>query len=134
MAPVALPNASPRCQLFCVLVEYRLKSRRIVFKTDNYEGTLYKRSPYFVGAKLWDNLTVDTIELPDVFSFKARLKRLNNEYVDLLKSYNADNYEPSYCILLRLSIYVLYPFKITHFFYVIFVLLEDQGLPEEVFS
>ena len=60
------------------------KSRRIVFKTDDYEGTLYKHSPYFVGAKLWDNLTVDTIELPDVFSFKARLNRLNNEYVDLL--------------------------------------------------
>ena len=27
--------------------------RRTVFKTDSKEGTLYKRSPYLVGAKLW---------------------------------------------------------------------------------
>ena len=59
-------------------------SRRVVFKTDSYEGTLYKRSPYFVGSKLWNDLTLDTIDLPDVFTFKARLKRLNREYVDLL--------------------------------------------------
>ena len=25
-------------------------SRRKVFKSDSYEGTLYKRSPYFVGC------------------------------------------------------------------------------------
>ena len=59
-------------------------SRRPVFKTDRYEGTLYKRSPYFVGSKLWDNLTIDIIELPDIYAFKARLKRLNNSYVDLI--------------------------------------------------
>ena len=51
-------------------------SRRIVFKTESKEGTLYKRSPYFVGAKLWDTLPLDVIELPDVYSFKARLKRI----------------------------------------------------------
>ena len=28
------------------------ESNRIVFKTDSFEGTLYKRSPYFVGTKL----------------------------------------------------------------------------------
>ena len=59
-------------------------SRRIVFKTDNFEGALYKRSPYFVGAKLWDKLSLDTIELPDIFTFKARLKRQNIVYRDLL--------------------------------------------------
>ena len=31
-------------------------STRIVFKTDHYEGTLYKRSPYYVGTKLWNAL------------------------------------------------------------------------------
>ena len=60
-------------------------SRRIVFKTDSKEGALYKRSPYFVGAKLWDSLSLDTIDLPDIYTFKARLKRLNPVYVDLLK-------------------------------------------------
>ena len=37
-------------------------SRRIVFKTDSFEGTLYKRSPYFVGANCWDKISLDTIE------------------------------------------------------------------------
>ena len=60
------------------------QSKRIVFKTDRYEGIVYKRSPYFIGVKLWDSLTVDTIELPDIFSFKARLKSYNRQYVDLL--------------------------------------------------
>ena len=48
-------------------------SRRIVFKTDSKEGTLYKRSPYFVGAKLWELLPADVIDILDVFTFKARL-------------------------------------------------------------
>ena len=51
-------------------------SRRIVFRTDNYEGRLYKRSPYFVGSNLWDALPQDTINLADIFSFKTRIKRL----------------------------------------------------------
>ena len=59
-------------------------SMRIVFKTDNYEGSLYKRSPYFVGSKLWDLLPREIIEIPDIYSFKMRLKRLNKTYVDLL--------------------------------------------------
>ena len=59
-------------------------SARIVFKTDQYEGTVYKRSPYFLGSKLWDKLPLDYIELPDMFSFKKRLKAMNRVYVDLL--------------------------------------------------
>ena len=31
---------------------------RIVFRTDNYEGVLYKSSPYSVGSKLWNALPV----------------------------------------------------------------------------
>ena len=56
-----------------------------LFGTNGKDGTLYKRSPYFIGAKLWDALPVDNIELPDIFLFKNRLKRLNKAYVDLLK-------------------------------------------------
>ena len=44
-------------------------SDRIVFKTDQYEGTLSKRSPYFIGSKMWDALPVSDIELPDIFFF-----------------------------------------------------------------
>ena len=53
--------------------------RRIVFKTDRKEGNVYKHSPYFVGTKLWDTLSIDTIGLPDIFSFNARLKDRQQE-------------------------------------------------------
>ena len=51
---------------------------------DQYEGTLYKHSPYFLGSKMWDELPVDIIELPDNYLFKKRLKGMNRTYVDLL--------------------------------------------------
>ena len=50
------------------------RSKHIVFKTDSKEGTLYKRSPYYVGTKLWDTLAAATIELLDIFSLKKTLK------------------------------------------------------------
>ena len=59
-------------------------SHPIVFKADHYEGTLYKRSPYFVGAKLWDTLPVEDIDVPCIFEFKKRLKKINRKYVNLL--------------------------------------------------
>ena len=58
-------------------------SNRIVFKTDSYEGSLYKRSPYFVGSRLWDKLPRDVIEAPNIFVFKIMLRRMNKNYVDL---------------------------------------------------
>ena len=41
----------------------------------------YKRSPYFVGSRLWDALLVDTIELPNIYTFKNRIKRMDNRYM-----------------------------------------------------
>ena len=58
------------------------ESNRIVFKTDSYKGTLYKRSPYFICAKVWDKLRRDVIELPNIFVFKNALR--HHHYVDLL--------------------------------------------------
>ena len=60
------------------------ESRQIVFKTHQYESTLYKRSPYFTGSKLWNDLSITDIELPDIFSFKKRLRCKNMIYMDLL--------------------------------------------------
>ena len=59
-------------------------SNRTVFKTDSYQGGLYKHSPYFVGKILWDNLPLEVIEMPDIVSFKKRVKGLNITYVNLL--------------------------------------------------
>ena len=60
------------------------RSNRIVFKTDQYEGTLYKRSPYFVGTRLWNALQSDVIELPDIYTFKTSIKKANRTYIDML--------------------------------------------------
>ena len=54
-----------------------------VFKTANFEGTLYKRSPFYVGAKLWDSMAEHDIDMPDIYTFKNRLKKLQNVYIDL---------------------------------------------------
>ena len=59
-------------------------SSRFVFKTDGFEGTLYKRSPYCVGSKLWYELPLSLIKLLDIYTFKSCLKSLNRRYVDLL--------------------------------------------------
>ena len=60
------------------------QSNRIVFTTDNYEGPLYTRSPYFVGSKLGNQLPQEIIDITDLYTYKPRLKRLNKTYVDLL--------------------------------------------------
>ena len=60
------------------------ESVRLVFKTDQYEGALDKRSPYFIGSKLWDALPISDIECPDIFSFRKRLRTYNRVYLNLL--------------------------------------------------
>ena len=60
------------------------ESVRLVFKTDQYEGALYKRSPYFIGSKLWDALPISDIECPDIFSFRKHLRTHNRVYLNLL--------------------------------------------------
>ena len=66
--------------LLKVFPRHTRRSTRRVFRTANYEGALYKRSPYYVGAKLWDSLAEADIDLPDIVSFKTRLKRLNGTF------------------------------------------------------
>ena len=55
--------------------------KRFVRNTRISKGIVFKRSPYFSGAKLWDDLPVGIIELPDVYIFKARMKSLNAVYI-----------------------------------------------------
>ena len=54
------------------------ESDRIVFRIDQYEGSLYKRSPYFLGSKMWDLLPIADIDLPE------RFKGNDRKYADLL--------------------------------------------------
>ena len=53
----------------------------VVFKADNYEGGMYTRSPYFVGTKLWNALSAADVDLPDIYTFRFRLKWLNHIYI-----------------------------------------------------
>ena len=52
-------------------------STRFVLQTDRYESSQYKRSPYFIGAKLCDGLSVNDISLPDLYTLENVLKGLN---------------------------------------------------------
>ena len=72
----SLHKKSKDISLHRVYARNTRESTRIVFRTDHYEGTLYQRSPYFVGSKLWNALPVSDIELPDIHKFRARFKRL----------------------------------------------------------
>ena len=60
------------------------QSNRFTFKTDSFEVTLYKRSPYYIGAKMWNDLPAEYLDLPDIYCFKARLKKDNRRYQDML--------------------------------------------------
>ena len=66
-----------------VFIRNTRESTRFTFKTDSFEGALYKRSPYFIGAKMWMDLPIEYLDLPDIYSFRARLKNDNRKYVDL---------------------------------------------------
>ena len=41
-------------------------------------------SPYFVGTKLWNALQSGVIELPDIYTFKTSIKKVNRTYIDML--------------------------------------------------
>ena len=40
----------------------------------------YKRSLYYIGSYLWDALPAYDIYLPDIFTFKQRLRHTNKVY------------------------------------------------------
>ena len=61
----------------------------IVFRTANYEGVLYKRSPYFVNSRLWSSMPVADNELLIMnclmfLHLKRDEKGLSRTYVNLL--------------------------------------------------
>ena len=47
---------------------------KYVFKTDNKIGTKYKRSPYYIGTLLWNELPKDAQFSDTVFEFKKHVK------------------------------------------------------------
>ena len=56
---------------------------KIGFKLPTKITPVYERSPFFTGAKLWDELPAFVQELPDRFAFKREIDRINRVYVKL---------------------------------------------------
>ena len=50
---------------------------RIVFSVDRVNYEIYRRSPYYVGHKLWNNLDMDVQMSRTKSLFKSRIKLLN---------------------------------------------------------
>ena len=46
------------------------------FRTENYQSSKYKSSPYFKGSTLWDNLPVEVIQIPVLSEFKTKIRRI----------------------------------------------------------
>ena len=59
--------------------------QKYVFKVDAKIGKKYKRSPYYIGTRLWDKLSKDCQESDNIFVFKNKISRLykcyNEKYV-----------------------------------------------------
>ena len=56
---------------------------RIVFKVPARITPVYERSPFYIGTKLWNELTRSIQEAQDVHAFKKEINRRNRTYVKL---------------------------------------------------
>ena len=60
------------------------QGNRYNFRTETYQSSKYKSSPYFKGSVSWDKLPADIIRLPTLIEFKAKLKGIFSPYNDIL--------------------------------------------------
>ena len=56
---------------------------RILFKVPSRITLVYERSPFYIGTKLWNELTRTIQEAQDVHAFKKEINRRNRTYVKL---------------------------------------------------
>ena len=56
---------------------------RVTFKVPAKIFPSYERSPFYVGTKLWDELTTSVQESVDIFAFKKEIDKLYRVYVKL---------------------------------------------------
>ena len=59
-------------------------ANKIVFKVPTKVLPIYEHSPYYIGTKLWNELSITVQESVDVYAFKKEIRRLNRQYVKLL--------------------------------------------------
>ena len=58
-------------------------AEKIVFNVPAKILLVYENSPYYTGTKLWNELSKNIQESPDVFSFKKEIRKLNRVYAKL---------------------------------------------------
>ena len=51
------------------------QAQKAHFKTDIVQLDLYKRSPYYCGSTLWNNLTIETQKLDSKPNFKSKIPK-----------------------------------------------------------
>ena len=56
---------------------------KIVFKLPNKITPISEHSPFYVGSKVWDELSIAIQEFGDKFAFKKEIDRMNRVYVKL---------------------------------------------------
>ena len=76
---IALPNLlhdmSTDVRYICPALVNNRQAHRITFKTNLVQYDIYKRSPYFVGSSLWNNLTNDLQRSDSKIIFKTHQSR-----------------------------------------------------------
>ena len=60
-------------------------AEKIVFKVPAKILPVYENSPYYIGTKVWNELSKNIQECPDVFVFKKEIRKMNRvlKYVKL---------------------------------------------------
>ena len=56
---------------------------KITFKVPNKITPVYEKSPFYIGTKLWNELSVETQDSTDIFEFKKHIARMNRRYKKL---------------------------------------------------
>ena len=56
---------------------------KIMFNIPGRITPAYKRSPYYIGTKLWNDLPKVVQKCSDIYAFKKELRRMNRDYVKL---------------------------------------------------
>ena len=56
---------------------------KIVFNVASRILPIYERSPYYIGTRLWNDLSKNIQESNDVYAFKKEIRLMNRAYVKL---------------------------------------------------
>ena len=56
---------------------------KITFKVPSKITPVYEKSPFYIGTKLWNELSVETQDSTDIFEFKKHIARMNRRYKKL---------------------------------------------------